>query len=186
MQELNRQLSSIYAGDIMKMTPSAFSHPDCLVSVLPSVTDSHIMSHDMAFLQSHELFSYTTWTAGLSQSTLREECVCANAISTEENIISIAVLAVYNASETISFFKEYDAEQNAGTRFSVEVSDDDCGMVIDTERAASFGITVIGMEFPVDNGLKSENSTSRPDWRIRRESLNAGRMICLLKQQLNL
>lgn len=178
---------SITAGDAMQMTSSALSHPDRPATGLPYAAGSHFISMENAFLQSHELFSCMQWASCLSQSAPREECVYADDIeSAGAGTISIKGLAVYNAAEIISFFKEFDVERSADTRFSVEVPDNDCGLVIDAERAAIFGITVTGMDCPHDSELDSGNSIALIDQRRIRQCLNAGRMICLLKQQLNL
>lgn len=187
MQIFNRQLLSITAGDVMRMASPAFSHPDCQTTGLPYAAGSHFIPMENAFLKSYELFSCMQWASCLSQSAPREECVYADDIeSAGAGTISITGLAVYNASEIISVFKECDIERGAGVRFSVEVPDNDCGLVIDAERAAIFGITVTGMDCPHDSVPDSGNSMALIDQRRMRQRLNAGRMICLLKQQLNL
>ena len=187
MQILNRQLLSTTAGDVMKMTSPAFSHPDCQATGLPCAAGSHFISMENDFLQSNELFSCMQWASCLSQSAPREECVYADDIeSAGAGTISIAGLAVDDASDVISFFKECDIERGAGARFSVEVPESDCGLVIDAGLAAIFGITVTGMDCPHDTVPDSGNSMALIDQRRIRQRLNVGRMICLLKQQLNL
>ena len=183
MQISNIQFLSISAEDSMKMESSAFLHSDFRASVLPADTD--LLSNE-ELIKSDELLAYTLWATDMPQSVPQEALVCVGDAVAAEEIISIAGLAAFNTSDSISFFGNGD-DQSPDTRFSVTVpADADCGMVIDAELAATFGITVIGMEFPVNHGLKFVSPMSRLDWRIRRERLNAGRVICLLKQQLNL
>ena len=90
---------------------------------------------------------------------------------------------------TISFFEVDDAVRSTDLRFSVEVKSDaaPADLSLDTERAAVFHITVTGMKFRLDNGHKSVDTMTRLDLRRSRERLmSAGRMVCLLKQQLNI
>ena len=138
-------------------------------------------------LQSPELRFYTLRATDLEQSTpqMQRTFVC----DVEPADISIAVPALRHASATISFFEMTDANRNADMRFSVDVPADtapaDLSLDIDTERAAVFYITVSGM-IPFDSGRQSVDSKPRLDLGRSRERLSAGRMICLLKQQLNL
>lgn len=171
----------------MKITSPAFLHSDRLMTGLLSVDGSHFIPVENA-LQPDELFSCMQWSSFLPQSAPCGECIYSDDVkfSPDDETISIAGQAVYNASDIISLFKEFDVERCAGTRFSVEVSDSDCGLVIDHERAAVFGVTVAGMDCPYDSVPAPVNSMSLIDQRKIRQRLNAGRMICLLKQQLNL
>jgi hypothetical protein len=104
--------------------------------------------------------------------------------------IFFSILAVRTASETISLFEVGGAGQSAEMRFSVAVPADmapaDIGLVIDAERAEVFYTTVSGTDFPHDSRQQPADTMSRPGFWRSRGRLSAGRMICLLKQQLNL
>jgi hypothetical protein len=170
------------------MESSTRLHFSSLASVLPVGKDAHFMPSEESVLQSHEMCTYTQWATDVTTSTPQvEHALESDVISVD---ISIAVSAVRNASDSISFFAEYDADRNADTRFSVEIPadmDSDPSLLIDTERAAVFHITVTGMKFRLDNGHKSVDAMTRLDLRRSRERLmSAGRMVCLLKQQLNI
>ncbi len=188
MQTLNSHYKSINVGDSFVMESSTCLHFNSVASVLPVGTDAHFMPLEEHFLQSHEMRSYTLWATDVTKSTpLMEHAFESDVMSAD---ISIAVFAVRNASDSISLFEECEAERNADTSFSVEIPADidlDLSLVVDTERAAIFNITVNGMNLPLDNGHKSVDSMTRLDLRRSRErSMSAGRMVCLLKQQLNL
>ena len=188
MQTLNRQVKSIYVGDSILMESSTCLHFNSIASGLPVGADAHFTASEESFLQSHEMRSYTLWATDVTKSTPQvEHAFESDVISVD---ISIAVFAVRNASDSISFFEEYDADRNADTRFSVEVPadmDSDLSLVIDTERAAVFHITVTGMKLRSENGQQSVDSMTRLDLRRSRErSMSTGRMVCLLKQQLNI
>lgn len=153
-----------------------------------SATDVQFMSSEDSFLQSHELRFYTLWATDFAQSTLQcEESAFISDIVPAD--ISIVVPTIQNASDSISFFEVGDADQSTDMRFSVDVPIEmapaDFNLDIDADRAAVFYTTVIGMELPLDNTYQSVDSMSL-GLRRSRERLGAGRMICLLKQQLNL
>lgn len=191
MQIFNKQFLLTSSECSMEMESSAYLHFDSSVSVLPSVIDSHFMSPEASSLQSHELRTYALWATDLPQSTPYELRVCtSDAMSAEDNVISISGLTVRNVPDFISFFEDCDIVRSTDMHFSIATSADldldDCGLVIDTERAVAFWITIIGMEFPADSSMKFENAMPRRGLRRSREHLSSGRMICLLKQQLNL
>jgi len=182
MQIFNKQFWAIPVGYSMKMESSAYFHFDSLA--LPAGIDSHFMSSSEAFFQSHELLLSALWMTDLPQSTLLNLRTCiVDAVPAKENFIFVSGLAVRNTSDSISFFEDGNINRIAEMHFSVAVSADaDCGLFIDPERATVFWITVIGMEPPVNSGLKFVNFRARCNLRKR----FTGRMICLLKQQLNL
>ncbi len=190
MQILNQQFKSIAAVDPMKMASSACLHVDSLVSILPAVTNSHFMRSEASCFQSDEVLSFSLWAADLLQSTPLDLRACiGDADSAAVNCISILGLTARDASDAITFFEDGDAGRSAEVYFSIEVPVDmepaECGLAIDNERAAAFWITVIGMEFAVIKGSKCVNSMPLRNQRRYQERLSTGRMICLLKQQLN-
>jgi hypothetical protein len=147
------------------------------------------MSSMESVLQSHELSSYVLWaTDPIQQSTPQDIGAYVSGFASSD--IFIAVPTSFDASDSISFFELGDAEQTTDMHFSIDIpikmAPADFNLDIDAERAAVFYTTVIGMEFPLDNMFQSVDSMPRLDLRRNRERLSAGRMICLLKQQLNL
>ncbi len=189
MQMLNQQFKSIYSGDSIGLGSSAFLHFHFQAQGLSSAEDAQFIPSEDSFLRSHELRFYTLWATESVQSALQweERAFINEAVSAD---ISITVPTIHSASDSISFFElGDDAVRNADMRFSVDVPIEmapaDFNLDIDADRAAVFYTTVIGMEFPLDNMYQSADSMP-PDLRRSRERLNAGRMICLQKQQLNL
>ena len=187
MQISNLQFKSIAAGGSMEMGSLAYLHCNFPESIFPSDMNSHLVAAEALFLQSRELSAYTLVVGDLEQSTPQVQRTFVSDVEPAD--ISIAVAAIRDASASISFFEMDDAARNADMRFSVDVPADtapaDLSLDIDTERAAVFYITVSGM-LPLDSGHKSVDSKPGLDLGRSRERLSAGRMICLLKQQLNL
>ena len=171
----------------MEMGSLAYLQCNFPESIFPADMNSHLVAAEALFLQSRELSAYTLVVGDLEQSTPQVQRTFVSAVEPAD--ISIAVAAIRDASVSISFFEMADAARNADMRFSVDVPADtapaDLSLDIDTERAAVFHITVSGM-LPLDSGRKSVDSKPRLDLGRSRERLSAGRMICLLKQQLNL
>jgi hypothetical protein len=183
MQLLNRHImSNTTSGSITGSLALPFSNS--LDAVLPTGQDLHFMS----LMTAHEFLSYTP---DQTQLTPHEELAfIADVFSTDEKFISLTGLMIRDASDTISFFADSHPGYYDNMYFSinvpVELAPADCALIIDTERAVSFRITVFGMLFPINGGLQIVNSMLRCSLRQRRESMGTGRMICLLNQQLNL
>lgn len=103
-------------------------------------------------------------------------------------LISIVGGDSLDYSEQISFFKEDASAQNDDISFVIDVAD---GMeaslyslLVDTVNALAFWITVGGIVIQSD--ADPVNLSHRPIFPIRKGRFILGRMICLLKQQLNL
>ncbi len=172
----------------MEMGLTVYLHSDFFLSAYPADADSQVVSSVAPCNRSHVLLPCALWAADLSQPTPHDERIFTGDASSAD--IYIAFPAIHNASDSISFFGlGDDAARNADMRFSVDVPADtahaELSLDIDADRAAVFYITVSGM-IPFDSGRQSVDSMPCLDLGRSRERLSAGRMICLLKQQLNL
>ena len=185
MNILNRQISMISTGDPSSMGSSVYSRLDFMTPFIPHDADPQFMSLKDSFLQSHELLSCA---CGLElQTAMIGDDADVDLVARDENRIS--VVGILDFPESLMFSGEVAAVESDDVHFSVEMTDGmeqaEGGLLVDTENAAAFWITVSGMELPSDNGSRPVVS-SRVVFTPGKDRLNVGRMICLLKQQLNL
>ncbi|NCB09105.1 MAG: hypothetical protein EOM73_13190, partial [Bacteroidia bacterium] len=124
MQKLNRQLSSISAGDIIRMTSPACLCPDSHLLPLPLFTEPTLFNEGS--LRETQALPYLV-RSGEALSTIPDAAVViddAGAGEEEigENIISVAVQAL--CDDDVSFIYKDDVAwtHGAGLRFSVEGS----------------------------------------------------------------
>jgi hypothetical protein len=181
MQSLCRHISSIHTSEFKSMNSLASLCSDLSDSGLPCGTESQAMP----LITAYELLSHLP---DQSRFTLFREAYTADASVAEEKMVSLTGLMVRDASGSISFYEEIDADQGDDVYFSIEVpvesASTDCTLVIDPERAASFRITVFGMLFPVNGGLQIVTLMLCRNLRYRQGYMGTGKQICIFNQQL--
>jgi hypothetical protein len=173
--------SPIQSSEFISMNSLAFPVSGAFDS------DAGIEWRMMSLITMHDLFSHIS---DQSQFTFQQEnAFIADFQSIHEKSISLSGLKVRDA-DALSFFEKANSVWSNDIYFSIEVpfeqASADCWLIIDSERAESFIVTVFGMFSSEDNGLRITNQMSRCFLRQRSESIGTGRMICLLKQQFNL